>query len=441
MSLKIYPAPHGVVASPDYAVWVNGLPAFVYHTPIASLTTFAFDPAATGAVTVEIRARVLPLEPPIIRPLHRGIVAEMDADAVRVVLPVPQNVAVEFAGLPPLYLFASRPETDKPDPADPAVHYFAAGQVYNAGDFLHLTDGQTVYIEGGAVLKSTAIRAANAKNIAVRGHGLIDGSGLPAHSHRLLAFAGCRGVRVEDVVCVGSPSWNLVFGACDAVEVSGIRVLTWQVTGDGMDVVGSQNVRITDCFLRTNDDCVAVKSVNYGAGEDADDPNRVDWRGDVRNILVERCVLHNDRAGNVLEIGFETQCDVIENVVFRDCDVIAAHGYGGVFTIHNGDRATVRDVLYEAIRVEHAFDFLVDIRVLHSRYSSDAARGRIENIAFKDIFCAADPHNCVSVIGGFDAAHTVSGVVFENFNRNGEPVRDADDLHLFTKRVHDVSFG
>jgi hypothetical protein len=45
--------------------------------------------------------------------------------------------------------------------------------------------------------------------------------------------------------------------------------------------------------------------------------------------------------------------------------VIAAHGEGGVFTIHNGDRACISRVLYEDIRVEHFYDKLVDFRIMH----------------------------------------------------------------------------
>ncbi|MBC8142403.1 MAG: right-handed parallel beta-helix repeat-containing protein [Armatimonadetes bacterium] len=446
--MEIFPAPEGGAASPDYAVFVNGEPVFVYPTAIAAIATWAFDSAETGAVTVEIRPRspyeIGAGELPTVRPLSRNIVAEAFGETVRIVLAVPQNLAVEFAGLPPLYLFASLPDRERPNPADPTVHFFAAGKVHDAGDFLHLSDGQSVYIEGGAVLRNTGIRAANSTNVSVRGQGIMDASALPYHTKRLLVFENCDHVHVENIVSVGSPTWNVVFGACRNVEVENVRLLTWQVTGDGIDIVGSENVRVSDCFIRTNDDCVAVKSVNYVEGERAQTAATagiVDWRGDVRNVVVERCVLHNDRAGNVLEIGYETQCDTIENIVFLDCDVIAAHGYGGVFTIHNGDRATIRNVLYESIRVEHYFDLLVDIRVLHSRYSRDEKRGRIENIRFHDISCVANGYNAPSVIGGFDEESPVENISFENFRVGETVVRNASDLHLFTGAVRNISLG
>ncbi len=445
-STILYPKPDGMNASPDYIVRVDGRESFVYACSVASYTLFSFD-AAHGAVTVEIIPRVAPVQT-VIRPLERGIVADIDGDVLRFNLAAPQKLAVEVGGgLPPLYLFASAPETDKPDPDDPDVRYFAAGRVYDFdNEMIPLASNQTLYIEGGAVVRGASIRAVSSRNVAVRGRGVLDGTPFPSGSMRLAVFEDCRDVLIEGIVSVGTPCWNVVFGACRDVRVDGIHLIGWTVTGDGIDVVGSENVHITNCFLRCNDDCVAIKSVTYpmpaeqAAMEKAGTRSRVDWRRDVRNVLVEKCVLYNDRAGNALEIGFETQADTIEKITFRDCDVIAAHGYGGVFTIHNGDRAVIRDVLYENIRVEHFYDLLVDFRILHSRYSKDATRGRIENVTLRGIRAAADPHNTVSLIGGFDAAHGVDGVLFEDFQVGGVRVTDADGLHLFTKHAENVVF-
>lgn len=445
-TVVLYPQPDTVNASPDYTVRVNGQESFVYASSVASYTMFSFD-AANGPVTVEIRTRVAS-EQIVVRPLQRGIVADIDSDAIRFDLASPQKLSVEVGnGLPPLYLFVSEPEINKPDPNDPNVRYFASGQVYDFGnEMIPLASNQTLYIEGGAVVRGASIRAISAQNVTVRGRGILDGTPFPSGSTRLMVFEDCCDVLVEGIVSVGTPCWNVVFGACDRVRVDGIHLIGWTVTGDGIDVVGSENVYITNCFLRCNDDCVAIKAVTYPmpAEEEAMEKygthSRIDWRRDVRNVLVERCVLYNDRAGNVLEIGFETQTEVIEKIIFRDCDVIAAHGYGGVFTIHNGDRAVIRDVLYENIRVEHFYDLLVDFRILQSRYSKEATRGRIENITLRRIYTAPDPYNTVSLIGGFDPAHGINGVVFEDFRVGDMKITDADVLHLFTKHAENVVY-
>ena len=89
-------------------------------------------------------------------------------------------------------------------------------------------------------------------------------------------------------------------------------------------------------------------------------------------------------------------------------------GPEGTFTIHNGDRAVVKNVPYEDIRVEDSRGWLIDFKILYSRYSKDKLRGKIEDIRFKNITVEGEifPY---SQLLGFDESHRISGVVLENF--------------------------
>jgi hypothetical protein len=150
--------------------------------------------------------------------------------------------------------------------------------------------------------------------------------------------------------------------------------------------------------------------------------------------------MYNDRAGNVMEIGYETQTERISGVTFRDIDVIGAHGEGGVFTIHNGDRARVENVRYEDIRVEHFYDKLIDFRIMPSRYSKDKTRGQVAGVHLKGIRTVEDRFNCVSLIGGYGLENQVRDVVIEDFRVGDQRVVDADELHLFLKHAVGVEF-
>ena len=83
-------------------------------------------------------------------------------------------------------------------------------------------------------------------------------------------------------------------------------------------------MRIRNCFIRTKDDCIAIKSTGD------------ELRRGTRNIDVADCVFWNAEWGNALEIGFELRTDEIRDIVFEDCDVIHVED-GAVFSIHNGD--------------------------------------------------------------------------------------------------------
>jgi len=227
---------------------------------------------------------------------------------------------------------------------------------------------------------------------------------------------------------------------CKGVHVHHVNEIGWVVGSDGVDVVASHDVLIEHCCLRNNDDCIAVKAFPgyrqlVAADEEAPVPMSVE------HVLVRDCTFFNAHAGNVMEIGFELRSDVVRDVVFRNCDVIAAHGEGGVFTIHNGDHALVEDVLYEDIRVEHYYDRFVDFRILHSRYSRDEERGRIRNVTLRNVRAVRNSYNCLSLLGGYDAAHRVENVVFEDVRMGDLPARCGDDMHLFrNEHVANVLF-
>jgi hypothetical protein len=144
-----------------------------------------------------------------------------------------------------------------------------------------------------------------------------------------------------------------------------------------------------------------------------------------------------------MEIGHELRTGSVRDIRFRDCDVLAVHGHGGVFGIHNADRAMVSDVLYEDIRVEHHYEKLVDFRIVESRWSKDEERGQIRNVTLRNIDVAIsvfNPGYSCSLIGGLDAQHRIEHVSFENFRRAGKPVTCADEMDLYCKQSNGITF-
>jgi polygalacturonase len=71
---------------------------------------------------------------------------------------------------------------------------------------------------------------------------------------------------------------------------------------------------IDNCFIRTKDDCIAIKAgVNYFTDFESG--------GNVKNVTVQNSVFWNGTWGNGLEIGFETRAGTMENIVFRNLDM------------------------------------------------------------------------------------------------------------------------
>ena len=432
-SAIVYPAPEGLDPSPHCRVWADGREVFVHRCEVADYSIFAM----TGPVEVAVEFEV-GTQGATIRPLSRDIEPEVQGGRISFGLDSPACLSVERDdGRRPLFLFAAPPEEEAPSPDAPSVRYFEAGRIHTPG-LMEMRDGETIHIEGGAVVRG-AVLAEDAENVTVRGRGVLDGSDWSQDGKErgpwLLRFVGCRGVRVQGITAVESPRWTCPVVGCSEVAIRGLKIITWLCGRDGVDLVGSRDAIVEDCFIRAGDDCVAVKASTY----------RHDiGGGDVRNIRVEGCTLWNDNCGNGLEIGYETRCDSIRDVTFRDCDIIhtefEGHQSGAALSIHNGDRAEIGDILYEDIRIEDAQEKLVDLKVLLAKYSRDEDRGQIGDVRFRNVRVVGGPFP-VSIVRGYDEEHMIGPVTFENLRIHGQPVANARDAHMVVELAPGVRFS
>jgi len=439
--LTIYPAPDGASPAPEFRVTADTQDVFVYDSGAGGFATFSSDAPVTVAVT-----RDTPFRRVDIRPLSRGIIPHINGQTVTFTLDKPGNFSIEFDGdiERPLFLFANPMEIDAPSPDAPGVHYFPSGQIHDAG-VIELGSDETLYIEGGAIVHGT-IRSTDATNIRVAGRGILDVRGVDNPGH-LADFVRCAGVSIEGIIAAGSALWNFVPSHCTDVHIDNLKIVAWTGASDGIDVVSSENVLIENCFVRNNDDCIAVKA----------------HEGDVRNVTVRDCVFWNGMPGNAMEIGFDLRTESVSNVTFIDCDVIRVEA-GGVLTIHNGDAATVEDILFENIRVEDARETLIDLTVGFSVWSADcpdekrprfddpdyvwqgswllpdeenipnhsAGRGHVRNVTFRDIHVHADQLP-LSLLLSYDADHGVSNVTIEGLYLSGTHVTSIDDANMMLR--------
>lgn len=429
-----YTHPRSIPHAAGRSLKINGLPVEVLSTDVADFAIVALEPgdfpARVEAVFDKAPARV------DIRPLSAGVSADLNGASVEFVLNEPRKLSIDPGwGTKPIYLFAGPPERSAPAAGTPGVITFPAGQVTELPR-LDLQTGQTLYLPGGSVLK-TRIHTKDAAGVRICGHGIFDGSfydrgrdgGIPS-----IVLERCHGVLVEDITMVRPQAWMILLGACRGATVRNVRQIGEVMSSDGIDVVGSSNVLIEDCFLHNNDDCVVVKAFDIGANNL--DGTEVKACENVEDVEVRRCVFANWMGGNGMEIGHELSAERVSRVSFRDIDVLHVHGQGAVFSIHNFGRALVEDVLFEDIRIEHCFDKLIDFRISRSRFSTDAEYGRVRGVVLRDIHWHRTPYNAgytTSMIGGRDAVHEICDVVIENFRIDGRVISDLDELEITTR--------
>lgn len=471
----LYPAPIGLSSSEQYSVTINGKDAFVYASPVPAAYC-SFDMNGEAEITIKANRDIKWVD---IRPLALGIHPIFKDSTIHFTLSKPAQISIELNGSikMPLFIFANAPEENKPSKNDSNVLFFEAGKIHYPG-IINLQSNQTLYVEGGAVVVGV-VKANNAKHIRIAGRGIIDGTYNSSFSdsliktknaividanrnlgtyQRFLEFTHCDDVKIEGVTLHNSTSWQVVPLQSKNVEINNVKIISDQASDDGIDVVHCKNVHIHHCFIRTKDDCVAIKAyIASPPGPDVD------------SILVDKCVFWNALWGNGFEIGFELNSAAVKNVTFRNSDIIHIEA-GAAFSIHNAGAATVSNILFENIRVEDARQKLFDLAIFRSQYSEDGSldtavrrklylngawdgvlmipaeeraahamyRGKIKNVVFRNIKIV-DGLFPYSVFYGYDAYKNVSNVLIENLQVHGKRIRNLSEAKCYLENATNIS--
>jgi hypothetical protein len=438
-----------VSAVPLNQVW-PGYQRPLDQTELAAFAYWSMD----REVTVEIES-ARPVESVTVRPRALGLSPEVNGHHIGFKLPVPAYFTVEVNGTHhALHCFSDPPECEVRDPDDSGVIYFGPGE-HDAGR-IRPQSGQTVYIAEGAVVYGT-IEARGESDITVRGRGILDGSRV-ARTHRwywnlddtddepygTLACYECKNIDIDGIIIRDPNIYNVALFACRGIKVSNVKIVgSWRYNSDGIDLINSSDAVIEHCFVRSFDDSIVVTGLPRHRGCHC-------GHLPADNIQVRDCVIWNDW-GRGLEIGAACSAPRIGNVHFTNCDII--HVSRVALDVQNVGRAWVENVAFENIRVEldgcapgprlqqscdevytpdPADDYcpaLCVVEVKKNRYSRDAEHGHVQNVLFKDITATgrADPP---SYVRGFDAAHRVENVTFENLVIDGRTAVDMKSAHV-----------
>jgi hypothetical protein len=127
---------------------------------------------------------------------------------------------------------------------------------------------------------------------------------------------------------------------------------------------------------------------------------------------VKNCVLWNEFA-HALSLGAELR-EPLTNVSFSNCDVIHDKGREWLLRVFNSDSAPVKNVVFDSIRIEEARR-LMSVWIGKAAWSKEEERGHIDGVTFRNISSVKpDVPGPLADLVGFDAAHKVHDVRFEN---------------------------
>ena len=181
----------------------------------------------------------------------------------------------------------------------------------------------------------------------------------------LVGLYHCKNVLVADITLFKSPMWMLHPVYCDDVVVRGVRFVSADPeaqpsaegegpNGDGIDIDSSRNVRISDCFFNTSDDCIVIKS---GRDHDGLRTNRP-----TEFVTITNCVMYQGHGAVV--IGSETSGG-IRNITASNCVSVGTdcgiriksmRGRGGVLENFRFDNWVIEDAKKQAFEINTRYN-------------------------------------------------------------------------------------
>ena len=195
------------------------------------------------------------------------------------------------------------------------------------------------------------IYADSVTNIAITGEGTIDGNGeyfweeyekdekgnmvvprwIKAKEHKispLIDINNSENITIKDVTVKTGGGWNIHLFNSNVAKITGVRVINniYSPNSDGIDLTGCSDVVISDCFIKTCDDAIVVKTV-----ADSNESER---------ISVANCVMETLCVG--IKLGAGESYKDMRDINFSNC---IFNGTSRFFGLYSKNGAVIENVV------------------------------------------------------------------------------------------------
>jgi polygalacturonase len=235
-------------------------------------------------------------------------------------------------------------------------------------------------------------------------------------------------VEVSGITIRGASHWTIVPRDSRDVSVRDVKICGSRVQNDdGINPCNSQHVLITDCFIRTDDDCVALKGLELNG------PN-----SNVEDIKVQNCTLWCDRA-RIFLLGHESRAPLMRQIRLQNLNII--HISMTAFLFEPGEEMRLEDVRVENVRINgEGQRELIRLRPVVNQYMRNKVPGHIRNVSFQALTLTGGAGPYRVQISGADDRHEVRDVSFQNVEILGSPLDKASPRLELGDYATDVRF-
>lgn len=430
----VYPPVPGLVTSPDFKVKANGQVIWTEkvgsggyenielnfvsdHMEDLNIANFS----CSGGQNISITASE-DIQSYVIHPKSKHIVAEAKGREMTFCIDGPQQLYIEINALPHLAIFANPLEENVPSLDDHGVVYYEPG-VHDIEE-ITLQSNQTIYIAGGAVVNAN-VRGANVENVKILGRGCLNGN---------MRINTSKNIEVNGIfIRHGTRGWANTLTDCYKTVYENVKVFSYlgRYSLDGINPVSCKNFIINNCFIRTRDDCIAIKS-----------PSRVE-NIDTDSISVTKCLLVGWMYADGVTLGFELQGGNVKNVFVRDCDIVRARSGGrtgghSAFSIVCDGPSKVSNICFENIRVAADIEYKnLEIIVTDGTLYGKGGIGNINGVYMKDV-CWENATKPFVIKG--HSSQLIENITFWNCYVGGNLITKPEDAEFQMEFVKDITF-
>lgn len=422
----------------------------------SSFVVFDFS----GRVMLEITSNTTPIREVLVRPQSKVIEYSKSHSIITMILDKPEKLSLEINSdrYRNLQIFANT-IVDPPPPG--ALEYLPG--IYENDIFP--SNGDTIYFHPGAILMGK-ISIIDKENVVILGRGLIDLMDLrkqynsetdwiPPYEYKQgIEIRRSKNIKIQGITINDPQTYAIEIVESDSITINNVNVFTRVLWGDGINMVGTSNISINDCYLRTSDDSIAIYA------------SRVrNWRWqnkDAINISITNSILYAD-AAHPIEIGWHgnqgkngsadpntpVTGNLIYNLRFEEIDILEHNqpndkdsAYQGAISINCGDENKCINFRFKNVRIE---DFtegkLFTIKVEPAGFGAAVTSGeKVKDIIFENLTYngyGEEP----SIISGLSCDRFVDGVHFQDFTVNGQLIKDLSDYFITTNNfAYNITF-
>lgn len=318
-------------------------------------------------------------------------------------------------------------------------------------------DGDEIFIEGGGILKGE-IKIDGKSNVKIHGYGIIDLSNFAKqYANEVGDFYHRSGIKIinsnkifiSGITVNDSQLKGISIENSEFITIDNYKTFSRVIWGDGIYMTGNSNVKISDCYLRTADDGIAIYASRRNQNNEPSAPLEAGYSNrPAVNISVTNTILYTD-AAHPVEIGWHGNYNKknngleISNLRFENIDILEQdvaylksngeydRDYEGALSINCSDGNKCSDITFKDIRIE---DFsngrLFSVKVEPAGLGAATTKGKkVSNIRFENISYNGTGETR-SVISGLSRNRPVDGVHFVNFRVNGKQIKKLSDYNV-----------